>query len=212
MAARGDAPRPARSHAEEEDDDDYPYSLDYSSDTPTASSQVAPARLPPRSAPPLAVPLPPSPSPSLPPPVTLPTTAIPLALPLETLETPDHTDALPRRPLPSPRTARAQSLAQSIRRKPLSSTASPAAVRFSKGAAAYADIVADLPRPEQRFARSCSLDSPTLYEFPDRALLATATSLNTVGWPSLETSQPYVSSSAFRPDSSPGVVRVMWWQ
>ncbi len=201
MAARGDAPRPARSHAEEEDDDDYPYSLDYSSDTPTASSQVAPARLPPRSAPPLPLP------------VTLPSTGtLPLALPLETLETLDHTDALPRRPLPSPRTARAQSLAQPIKRKPLSSTASPAAVRFSKGAAAYADIVDDLPRPEQRFARSCSLDSPTLYEFPDhRALLATATSLNTVGWPALlETSQPYVSCSILT--RSPGVVRLMWWQ
>lgn len=196
-----------RSPAEEDDDQDEGFLgrfyLDHSSDTPTASSHVAPARLPPRSVPHLPLPLP----------VTLPTT-LPLTLPpLETLETPDHTDALPRRPLPSPRTARAQSLAQPIKRKPLSSTASPAAVRFSKGAAAYADIVADLPRPEQRFARSCSLDSPTLYEFPDhRALLATATSLNTVGWPArLETIPPYVS--CFRPDSvSPGVVRLMWWQ
>lgn len=157
------------------------------SDTPTASSEVAPARLPQRPVPlPLPHPLPPS-------------------RPFETLETHDHTDSFPelapvppsKHPLPSPRSGRSLSLAQisgPIKRKPLSSTASPAAVRFSKGAAAYADIVADLPRPEQRFARSCSLDSPTLYEFPDhRSLLATTpSSLNTVvDWPaSLETSQP----------------------
>jgi hypothetical protein len=139
-------------------------------DTPIASSQVAPARLPPRPVP---------------------------------LETHDHTDAFPelppvppKHPLPSPRSGRSLSLAQlsgPIKRKPLSSTASPAAVRFSKGAA-YADALADLPRPEQRFARSCSLDSPTLYEFPDhRSLLATASSLNTVDWPaSPDASQPYV--------------------
>jgi len=148
------------------------------SDTPTASSEVAPARLPPR--------------------------PVPLPLP-RPLETHDHTDSFPelppvppsKHPLPSPRSGRSMSLAQisgPIKRKPLSSTASPAAVRFSKGAAAYADILADLPRPEQRFARSCSLDSPTLYEFPDhRSLLATTpSSLNTVvDWPaSLETSQP----------------------
>ncbi|KAK4145539.1 uncharacterized protein C8A04DRAFT_35796 [Dichotomopilus funicola] len=84
------------------------------------------------------------------------------------------------RPLPSPRNGRSFSLAHlsgPIKRKPLSSTASPAAVRFSKGAAVYADILADLPRPEQRFARSCSLDSPTLYEFPgERSPLPTTSS------------------------------------
>lgn len=68
--------------------------------------------------------------------------------------------------LPNPRSARSFSLAQlsgPVKRKPLSSTASPIAVRFSKGAYAAA-VLADLPRPEQRIARSCSLDSPTLYE------------------------------------------------
>lgn len=94
-------------------------------------------------------------------------------------------EALPgKRPLPSPRNGRSFSLAHlsgPIKRKPLSSTASPAAIRFSKGAAVYADILADLPRPEQRFARSCSLDSPTLYEFPgERSPLPTTSSLNTV--------------------------------
>ena len=146
------------------------------SDTRTASSEVAPARLPHRSA--------------------------PAPLPLET-ETHDHTDAFPElprpplnHPLPSPRNGRSLSLAQlsgPVKRKPLSTTASPAAVRFSKGAAAYADILEDLPRPEQRFARSCSLDSPTLYEFPGhKSLLATAeSSLNTVSWPaSPDTSEP----------------------
>ncbi|KAL2132303.1 hypothetical protein VTI74DRAFT_3966 [Chaetomium olivicolor] len=143
-------------------------------DTPTASSEVAPAPHPPR--------------------------PVPHPLSLGPRETHDQTDAFPelppvpsKRPLPSPRSGRSMSLAQisgPIKRKPLSSTASPAAVRFSKGAA-YTDIIADLSRPEQRFARSCSLDSPTLYEFPDhRSLLATS-SLNAVSWPaSPDGSQP----------------------
>ncbi|KAK4105429.1 hypothetical protein N658DRAFT_417524 [Parathielavia hyrcaniae] len=150
------------------------------SDTPTASSDLASARTPPR-------------------PATLPAS----------LETVDYTGSFPdvpplpsKHPLPSPRTGRSFSLAQPsgpIKRKPLSSTASPAAVRFSKGAA-YADAIADLPRPEQRFARSCSLDSPTLYEFPDhRSLLATASSLNTVvDWP---TSRDTSQRSSFLADS-----------
>jgi hypothetical protein len=97
----------------------------------------------------------------------------------ETFETFAHPDVFPERPLPSPRAVRSFSLAQisgPVKRKPLSSTASPAAVRFSKGSAAYADLLSeDLPRPEQRFARSFSVDSPTLYEFPgERALLPKA--------------------------------------
>jgi hypothetical protein len=162
-----------------EGDGDFPDHV--ASDTRTASSEVAPARLPHRSAPP------------------------PRPLESETYETYDHTDAFPElprpppadhHPLPSPRSGRSLSLAQlsgPVKRKPLSTTASPAAVRFSKGAATYADIIDDLPRPEQWFARSCSLDSPTLYEFPDhKALLASATtSLNTVSWPaSPDTSEP----------------------
>ncbi|KAK4152459.1 hypothetical protein C8A00DRAFT_34875 [Chaetomidium leptoderma] len=165
MAAPGVSPEGVVPAARAIPDPDHP---DYysDSDTPSASSEVVPARLPPR--------------------------PVPHPLPLETH---DHTDAFPelgpvphKQPLPSPRSGRSQSLAQlsgPIKRKPLSSTASATAVRFSKGAVAYADTLADLPRPEQRFARSCSLDSPTLYEFPDhRALLATASSLNTVlDWP-----------------------------
>lgn len=100
---------------------------------------------------------------------------------------------LSKRPPPSPR-SRSVSLAQisgPIKRKPLSSTASPVAVRYSTRA--YADAFDDFSRPEQRFARSCSLDSPTLYEFPDhRSLLATS-ALNNVSWPaSPDSSQPYV--------------------
>ncbi|KAK7924815.1 Intracellular protein transport-like protein [Apiospora marii] len=53
---------------------------------------------------------------------------------------------------------------QSIRRKPLSSTASPIVSRYSSGA--YLSITRALPRPEQRYSRSFSLDSPTVYEFP----------------------------------------------
>ncbi|KAL2270177.1 hypothetical protein VTJ83DRAFT_2361 [Remersonia thermophila] len=102
---------------------------------------------------------------------------------LETFETLAHRGSSPEpssavakaSPLPSPRPARSLSLAQlsgPVKRKPLSATASPVAVRFSKGPAAYADLLEDLPRPEQRFARSFSVDSPTLYDFPsERALL-----------------------------------------
>lgn len=151
-----------------------PPSIQGPSDTPAASSEVAPASLPP---PPRPVPLPQGPH-----------------------ETHDQTDSFPdlgppsKHPLPSPRNGRSLSLAQisgPIKRKPLSSTASAAAVRYSKGG--YADVLADLPRPEQRFARSCSLDSPTLYEFPDHKSLLATSSLNTVSWPaSPNSSQPYV--------------------
>jgi hypothetical protein len=54
---------------------------------------------------------------------------------------------------------------QPIRRKPLSSTASPIATRYSSGEY-LASVVKSLPRPEQRYDRSFSVDSPTVYEFP----------------------------------------------
>ncbi|KAK1832851.1 hypothetical protein QBC39DRAFT_381140 [Podospora conica] len=125
------------------------------SETTAASSQVADGALPPRPAPPPAN-----------------------ATSLESIETRAHTDdafafAFPPLPslasrLPSPRAVRSQSLA--IKRKPLSSTASPIATRYStRSGREYLDgLSPDLPRPEQRFSRSCSLDSPTLYEFPHR--------------------------------------------
>ncbi|OTB03031.1 hypothetical protein M426DRAFT_61020 [Hypoxylon sp. CI-4A] len=53
---------------------------------------------------------------------------------------------------------------RSIRRKPLSATASPIATRYSSGE--YLTITKGLPKPETRFSRSFSLDSPTVYEFP----------------------------------------------
>ncbi|KAK8872901.1 hypothetical protein PGQ11_003415 [Apiospora arundinis] len=53
---------------------------------------------------------------------------------------------------------------QSIRRKPLSSTASPIVSRYSSGE--YLAVASSLQRPEQRYSRSFSLDSPTVYEFP----------------------------------------------
>ncbi|KAK8048942.1 hypothetical protein PG994_010672 [Apiospora phragmitis] len=52
----------------------------------------------------------------------------------------------------------------SIRRKPLSKTASPIVSRYSSGE--YLAVTRDLERPEQRYSRSFSLDSPTVYEFP----------------------------------------------
>ncbi|KAI1188776.1 hypothetical protein F5B17DRAFT_394263 [Nemania serpens] len=56
-------------------------------------------------------------------------------------------------------------VARSIRRKPLSSTASPIATRYSSGEY-LASVVKNLPRPEQRYDRSFSVDSPTVYDFP----------------------------------------------
>ncbi|KAI0489668.1 hypothetical protein F4859DRAFT_161417 [Xylaria cf. heliscus] len=55
--------------------------------------------------------------------------------------------------------------AQPIRRKPLSSTASSIATRYSTSEF-LATVVGTLPRPEQRYDRSFSVDSPTVYEFP----------------------------------------------
>ncbi|KAI0196137.1 hypothetical protein EV127DRAFT_418443 [Xylaria flabelliformis] len=54
---------------------------------------------------------------------------------------------------------------QPIRRKPLSSTASSLATRYSSGEH-LASVVKILRRPEQRYDRSFSVDSPTVYEFP----------------------------------------------
>lgn len=56
-------------------------------------------------------------------------------------------------------------VARPIRRKPLSSTASPIATRYSSGEY-LASVVKNLPRPEQRYDRSFSVDSPIVYEFP----------------------------------------------
>ncbi|KAH7171055.1 hypothetical protein EDB81DRAFT_188950 [Dactylonectria macrodidyma] len=55
-----------------------------------------------------------------------------------------------------------------IKRKPLSSTASALALRFSSSGSLLPSPL-ELPKPEQRFARSCSVDSPTLYEFSPAA-------------------------------------------
>lgn len=118
------------------------------------------------------------------------------APPLETL---DQTDAFP--PLPaststSTRVVRSQSLA--IKRKPLSSTASPIATRYSTRD--YLDAVRRYPRPEQRFSRSCSLDSPTLYEFPERPALLPIGQLSPVDLNSAGSvaSQPYVRTAPSR--------------
>ncbi|OTB19792.1 hypothetical protein K445DRAFT_313566 [Daldinia sp. EC12] len=53
---------------------------------------------------------------------------------------------------------------RSIRRKPLSSTASSIATRYSSGE--YLAFAKGLPGPDHRFSRSFSVDSPTVYEFP----------------------------------------------
>ncbi|KAK0729113.1 hypothetical protein B0T21DRAFT_291881 [Apiosordaria backusii] len=104
-------------------------------------------------------------------------------LPLGPQETSDQLlpSQLPKQPLPSPRSGRSLSLAQisgPIKRKPLSLTASPLAIRYSSPR--LPDLYEDLPRPEQRFARSISLDSPTLYEFPGQGNLLASSSLRAV--------------------------------
>ncbi|KAI1470868.1 uncharacterized protein F4812DRAFT_281706 [Daldinia caldariorum] len=53
---------------------------------------------------------------------------------------------------------------RSIRRKPLSSTASSIATRYSSGE--YLAFAKGPPGPDHRFSRSFSVDSPTVYEFP----------------------------------------------
>ncbi|KAK4174228.1 hypothetical protein QBC36DRAFT_292655 [Triangularia setosa] len=86
-----------------------------------------------------------------------------------------------QQPLPSPRSGRSLSLAQiasPIKRKPLSLTASPLATRYSSPR--LPELYEDLQRPEQRFARSVSLDSPTLYEFPGQNNLVASSSLRVV--------------------------------
>jgi hypothetical protein len=94
------------------------------------------------------------------------------------LETSAQADVFPLpTPLPSPRNLRSQSLALSsappavakplaIRRKPLSSTISPLATRYTSPD--YLEIAHEIVKPDQRFSRPFSVDSPTLYEFPDR--------------------------------------------
>ncbi|KAK3362219.1 hypothetical protein B0T25DRAFT_425 [Lasiosphaeria hispida] len=114
--------------------------------------------------------------------------------PLGPLETHGQADAFPPLPnlpatysLPSPRAGRSKSLA--IKRKPLSSTASPLATRYSTRD--YLEAISQYPRPEQRFSRSCSLDSPTLYEFPDhRSLVAAGLLKSSDSASSSEASQP----------------------
>lgn len=56
-----------------------------------------------------------------------------------------------------------------IKRKPLSSTASPLIARYSsRGSSPTGSTYSqrDLPKPETRFSRTCSIDSPTLYDYP----------------------------------------------
>ena len=94
----------------------------------------------------------------------------PLQLSKQTVQSSES--IIPR--LPSPRSERSQSLAvqntspalhHPIKRKPLSSTASPLATKYSFRD--HLEILSDQSAPRQRFTRSFSVDSPTLYEFPE---------------------------------------------
>ncbi|KAM5369875.1 hypothetical protein ACJZ2D_008776 [Fusarium nematophilum] len=55
-----------------------------------------------------------------------------------------------------------------IKRKPLSSSASALALRFSSSGSPLPSPL-QLSKPDHRFARPCSVDSPTLYEFSSAA-------------------------------------------
>lgn len=62
-----------------------------------------------------------------------------------------------------------QQLSHQIRRKPLSPTSSVsslAAARASSISITLPPYALDLPKPDRRFDRSQSIDSPTLYEYP----------------------------------------------
>ncbi|GJC86986.1 hypothetical protein ColLi_09824 [Colletotrichum liriopes] len=80
-------------------------------------------------------------------------------------------------PSPSPGRTRSQTLpvvtptfntAKAIKRKPLSSTASQLAASYGSGSTTPSVLSpSDFPAPDTRFSRSYSVDSPTLYEYPD---------------------------------------------
>ncbi|KAI5926311.1 hypothetical protein F4810DRAFT_590345 [Camillea tinctor] len=116
----------------------HPSSPGAKSETSRASSDLSslPRPLP-------SFPLPPRSQESVP--------ALPVSRNIRNLVIDDNTTALP----PAP----------SIKRKPLSAAASPIATRYSSGAY-LAAIAKPRPKPEQKYSRSCSLDSPTIYEFP----------------------------------------------
>ncbi|WQF84989.1 hypothetical protein CDEST_10003 [Colletotrichum destructivum] len=88
-----------------------------------------------------------------------------------------HSHRLATSPSPSPGRTRSQTLpvitptfntAKAIKRKPLSSTASQLATSYGSGSTTPSVLSpSDLPAPDTRFARSYSVDSPTLYEYPD---------------------------------------------
>ncbi|KAK3984828.1 hypothetical protein QBC44DRAFT_7765 [Cladorrhinum sp. PSN332] len=122
----------------------------------------------------------------------------------------------PKQTHSAPRTGRSLSLAQisgPVKRKPLSATASPSATRYSTPVSCPDDhlLLQDLQRPEHRFARAISLDSPTLYDFQGhRSPRIAPTSLHTIQQvgssdPS-ESSQ--LSSPVFEPSAQPVVPAV----
>ncbi|KAF4989574.1 hypothetical protein FGRMN_9036 [Fusarium graminum] len=99
-------------------------------------------------------------------------------------------------------------LAGPIKRKPLSSSASALALRYSASGSLPSPLDLKLEKPSQRFARPCSVDSPTLYEFsaasravpsadqaPDAKLASLAAT--TPGPQSIPEPSPTASSSAF---------------
>ncbi|EMT62031.1 hypothetical protein FOC4_g10015109 [Fusarium odoratissimum] len=94
-----------------------------------------------------------------------------------------------------------------IKRKPLSSSASALALRYSASGSPLPSPL-DLGKPSQRFARPCSVDSPTLYEFspaqraappaapaPDANLASLAAT--TPGSQNIPGHSPTISSSDF---------------
>ncbi|EKJ73425.1 hypothetical protein FPSE_06418 [Fusarium pseudograminearum CS3096] len=104
-------------------------------------------------------------------------------------------------------TGSVQSSGSFIKRKPLSTSASAIALRFSSSGSPLPSII-DLPLPSQRFSRPGLIDSPTLYEFsspsrngpptaqvPDANLASLAAT--TLGTQNIPGHSPTASSSDF---------------
>lgn len=64
-----------------------------------------------------------------------------------------------------------------IRRKPVSSTASPVATRYSHGSHLASARNSSASVPANRFSRAFSVESPTLYEFPEPPSIASVAGL-----------------------------------
>ncbi|KAH6719320.1 hypothetical protein DL95DRAFT_454586 [Leptodontidium sp. 2 PMI_412] len=85
-----------------------------------------------------------------------------------------------------------------VRRKPLPSTASPLATRFSSGE----HLAATLQQPDQPYVRPYSVDSPTLHDFPPTSKLPFSPAVDTARSFSRFPNEPVALTSGTAPDTS----------